>query len=127
MYKVKEVLTSPESALLLNEIYSMEYCDRVDAPAENVFSDTLIRNNELISDFNMLKVILNEYTELDIGKFFKISYVEYKNMTTYERGMVNDTAIELIKKADAEYKNLKDRNEGAYDKIRNIELEDIYN
>jgi len=111
MYKIKTVLTSPESALLLNELYNDEYCTKLDAAAENVFGNTLIRDNESILDFNRLGMVLTEYTELDIGKFFHISYVEYKSLTTYERDIMNDKAIELIKKATEEYNSMKNKEE----------------
>jgi len=115
------VLTSPESALLLNELYNDRYCSKTDAAAENVFGNSLIRTNESILDFNRLSMIMEEYTELDIGKFFNISYIEYKTMTTYERDLMNEKAIELIKKAADEYNRMKNQEEQSMDDLHNTD------
>lgn len=109
IYKIKTLLSSPESAMLLRDLYDDEYnLKYYDKATEIVFSSVLYRESEKVYNYLSLQHILDQYSDLDIQKFYGISIKEYLELTRYERTVLNEQALGLINKLNRKMQEIKD-------------------
>lgn len=99
VYKVKTILSSPESALLLSDIYDSEFkLTVVDDPIDNMLGPVLYRAGEDVFDYTSYSSLVDIYLRFDILKFFGISLLEFTDLTKEKvRLLVNKAEKEIIK------------------------------
>ncbi len=112
MYKLNRRLTSPESALLLADMYAGEYLydkrfERRLSIEETIFGPILYRESETTYEFNQLDTILEEYIQFDILKMYGLSLDKYMELTRYERMIITKKAVEAMQRMNAEAERLK--------------------
>lgn len=105
-------LTSPESALLLADLYDAEYAvdkkyDRNLDISESIFGPVLYRESESLYEFNQLDVILDEYIQFDILKMYGLSIDKYLELTRYERSILTKKALAAMQKINDEAERLR--------------------
>ena len=85
---VRTLLSSPESALLLNEIYDEHYNLTTGEPAEELIGSNLYRERESFETLTKYSLLVQAYIKLDIKKFFNLNIEEFLNLTTYARNVL---------------------------------------
>jgi hypothetical protein len=105
-------LTSPESALLLADLYDAEYVvdkrfDRKLDVNEGIFGPVLHRESESLYEFNQLDIILDEYIQFDILKMYGLSIDKYMELTRYERSILTKKALDAMQKINEEAERLR--------------------
>ena len=125
MYLVTESLTSPESALFLNDIYDKEFIKPMRNIEEYVFGAVLKRDEESVEPYTSIDSTLDEYIYFDIKKIFNLSIIEYMNLSLYEKNKLLYKAKDNIEKMD---RMLQDINGDVKNKKRKLSddgLDDI--
>lgn len=92
-YKVKKLLSSPESALLLRDIYNDEFGLSENTLVDSVWGPILYREEASVNDFNNYGNLIDIYLRFDINKFFGLSINDFLQLTRYARNVIIDKAI----------------------------------
>ena len=111
--KIKQVLSSPESAVLLYDLWDIEHTkgkclDKEDKHAEHAFSTVMKRKSENAVEGSIYSQMVDLYLRADIKRWFNISILEWLNLTIVERDMLlkhAKLAMERTTKAFAEAEN----------------------
>lgn len=107
LHLINKRLTSPESALLLRDLFHKAYCPPESSNIETVFGASVRRQNENIDDFLSFQTFFDEYIEFDIKKFFGLTIAEFFDLTLYEKDALINKAISHMKKINEEMKRMK--------------------
>jgi len=93
------VLSSPESALLLSDIYDSEFDLVITGnPVDDMLGPVLHRECEDVSGYNSYSALIDLYLQLDIQKFFGISLLEFTDLTKDRiKLLVNKAETEIIR------------------------------
>ena len=91
--KIKQVLSSPESAILLYDLWDIEYTkgkclDKEDKHSEHAFSTVMKRKSENAIEGSIYSQMVDLYLRADIKRWFNISILEWLNLTIVEYGFV---------------------------------------
>jgi len=102
---ITKVLTSPESAILLQDLYY----DRLNLTSvseeENLIGPNLFKNEESFYSYTKYETLVDVYLKLEIKKFFGYSLDEFLDLTVYSRDILLEkakTELENLNKASAE-------------------------
>lgn len=96
VYKVKTILSSPESALFLSDIYDSEFKLTIPgSPVDDMLGPVLYRESEDVTSYNGYGGLVDTYIKFDIQKFFGMSLPEFTDLT-------KDKIDLLVNKAEAE-------------------------
>jgi len=117
VYAVKEVLTSPESALLLREVYLDNFTSKLSSDEELVFGDTLYREEECTVESNSYSEHLKDYITYDIQKYFGLNINEYIGTTTFMKMAFIKEALFRLEQLNRERDELKRKNGDLLDDI----------
>ena len=110
---IKEALSSPSSALLLNELYDRDFRTiEYDAEVESAMGAVLYKESESIDNFHSMNEIVDEYVQFDIQKFFKLSLNDYLETNLFTRKILINKAIEIINKLNQQMEELKNKGNG---------------
>lgn len=107
LHLIKRRLTSPESALLLRDLFHKAYTPTEDSGAELVFGASIRRKNESVDEFLSYKTFMEEYLEFDIKKFFGLTLQDFFELTLYEKDALLTQATEHMKKLNEKMKQMK--------------------
>lgn len=124
MDKVKTVLTSPESALLLNDLYDKEFNLSNSSYEDSVWGPVLYREQEAIEDFISYGNLLDVYMNFDIKKFFGLSIDEFLNKTRRARNIMIDKARIKMEQITEELAEIEQQNNNNADMNQLDGLED---
>lgn len=96
---IDKKITSPQSALLLSDMYD-ELIIEVDQKnlEEQVFGCVLLRKEEEHEDFVRYKYILEEYIAYNIKRYTGLTLEEYLNLNVYESKMYKKTCLKMMEK-----------------------------
>jgi len=94
--------------MILNRFYTNEYMFKQDKRLENTLGPILHRKEEEITDNDIFKELLKLYHIMDINKLFGMSFVEYLNLNSFTRDIINDTAREIQEKIAKEMNNVEE-------------------
>ena len=120
VYKhVKQILSSPECALLYRDLYNKEYNTTYSTDKENVLGSVLVRDSEKVDDYVNTEHLIKAYIHYDIGKFFNMSITEYLDTTKYFKELLNKAAINRMKEISEELEKLNKENEDNTGEIEN--------
>lgn len=104
--KVTRLLTSPECALLFNDLYDNKFIitnqELNNTPEAIVFGPTLFREEEDVLHYTSATIILDEFIKFDIYRITGLNLVNYMDLTRYERAVLNGRVIEHMDKMNSE-------------------------
>lgn len=104
---VKEMLSSPESALLLRDAYYDNFLSKKDDPVEHSFASILYRKEEYVGDEEILGKYIDKYIRLDIKRLFGITFIEYMSLTPRDFFILNNKAEEYVRIQSEEMRKLQ--------------------
>jgi len=128
MGSIKTVLSSSESALLLNELYDKEFNLEDESAEDYYWGPVLYRDQEGIDDFNSYGNLVTIYLTHDINKFFNLSIDEFIDRPKYSREILILKSIEYAKMLTEKLQDIATDNKDKFNDLNNIEddLNDIY-
>jgi len=93
------VLSSPESALLLSDIYDNEFnLTEQGNPIDDMLGPVLYRRAEDVSEYTSYDSLIDIYLKFDIQKFFGLTLIEFTDLTKSRiKLLVNKAEVEIIK------------------------------
>ena len=120
LYNIKGVLTNPESALFLRELYDESYNSAKQTNVEMVLGPVLKRKTESVEDFSMLGYYTKEYKRYDIKKFFGLTIAEYLDSTSFfKRNLIREARV-IMNELDNELNKIKHQNKHTLDGIEDM-------
>lgn len=107
MTTITEVLSSPESALLLSSIY--DFSTGLSNPnKDELLGPVLYREGEDLVSCSRMDNLVKIYHRFDIGKFFRISLIEFTNMTSWEVNLLVENAEVFMKELSEDMSEIED-------------------
>jgi len=101
---ITRVLTSPESAVLLQDIYYTDKNLTSISQEEDLIGPNLFKNEESFYNYTKYESLVDAYLKLDIKKFFGYNLDEFLDLTVYARDI-------LIEKANSELRAMDEASE----------------
>lgn len=102
--RVTSILTSPESAILLSDIYDNRYNLNNGSDIEDLIGPNLYRDTESLDNYNRLSILIETYLATDIKKHFGLSIDDFIDCTPYITNLLlniaNDRNIKLAEEAE---------------------------
>ena len=96
-------LSSPESALLLNDSYDETYFNKTkDSVSEYYFGVMLARPEEDPTEYTQYGTLVDEYLNLNIKKYYGLTITEYLDLPFSSREMLLLKAKDVTEKLNAE-------------------------
>jgi hypothetical protein len=112
VYKVKTILTSPESALFMSDIYDSEFSLSVEGdPVDDMLGPVLHRVGEDVTNYNNYNTLVSTYLKFDIQKFYGMSLLEFIDLP-------KDKIEILVRRAEKEIIKITEALEDVNDEIR---------
>jgi hypothetical protein len=103
---IKRYLSSPESALLLNDLYDTNYVinkrPNINTPEQIVFGPTLWREEENSLPYTSTEILIDEFIRFDVYRITGMSMDKYFELTRYERLILNNKLLEQMEKLNNE-------------------------
>jgi len=119
---VKEVLSSPESAIFLSDVYDREHGLYNGSLEDSLIGPIVYRSEEDPLEATSYKDHMDIYYKYDIYKFFHISFYEFMDMTKIDR----DIMLEKIKiYAEEKQEELRRLEEENNIQSSNLDLDDF--
>ena len=126
---IKTKLTSPQSALVLRDLYD-EMVLKIPpnhSPEEEILGCTLKRKEEDINDFIRYKLLLKEYVALGIKRYCHMSFKEYLQLNSYEAKWIREVAIEIAKEEKDVMEDVEKHSDKRMKRIRSADgLEELF-
>ena len=125
MDSVRTILTSPESAILLNDLYDREFGLANESYEDSIWGPILYRDQESVEDFISYGNLLDVYMNFDIKKFFGITIDEFLDKTRLARNILIGKAKTQMEKITAQLADIEQQNQNNYeaDSLNNLEEE----
>jgi hypothetical protein len=123
LYTIRRVLSSPESALFLTELYDEEYNNVTNAGMKNeelVLGSVLKRSSESVEDYNMLGYYTKEFLRYDIKKFYGLTLAEYLDSTSFFKRTIIKEAKIRMEELQREMENVSNVNKHTLDGLEEI-------
>lgn len=123
-------LSSPESALLLNDSYDETYFKKnKDSVSEYYFGVMLARPEEDPTDFTQYGTMVDEYLNLNIKKYYGLTISEYLDLPFSSREMLLTKAKEVTEKLNAEADEINNNitNKQKQVNTSSFDLEEMFN
>lgn len=120
MIKVNRILSSPESALLLRDIYDDEFNLSSSTLEDKLFGPMLYREQESPDDFISFENVIDVYLGYNIFKFFGLSLDAFLSMTRYSRNVIIEKAKEHMLSISNELDSIKDKNNISNNELNNM-------
>ena len=96
MYDVNKSLSSPESALLLSDLYDEEFGLYTNTTVDNQMGPVLYRPEEDVSDYSTLGDLSTIYLKFDINKFYGLNINQFLDLTRSARStLINKVKIHM--------------------------------
>ena len=90
--KVKEILASTESAILLRDLYDREFNLGDGDITDNLIGPVIYREQEDVTDFTNYGNLIDIYINYTINKIFGYTLDEFLCLTKYQRDIIIDKA-----------------------------------
>lgn len=103
---ISDVLSSPESALLLSSLYDNSV-GISDINKNEPIGPVLFRENEDLISCTRLSSLIKLYKEYDIGKFFNINITEFMDLPGWQINVLVKNAEEFMEEMNKEIKELE--------------------
>lgn len=101
---ITDVLSSPESALLLSVLYD----NKMDLNKENhPLGPVLFKDEEDIITCTRMDNLTKIYHTYDISKFFNISIIEFFDLPSWQINILIENAEEFIKKLNNDLEDIE--------------------
>lgn len=109
---INQKLSSPESTLILRNLFNLTFVIRPNTPrtpTESIYGTTILREEEDCVDYTMFEVVLKDYINNDIKKNFNLSVSEYLQLTPFEKISYDKVSIDFTKKLAEEVSKIEQK------------------
>jgi len=113
------VLSSPESAILLSDVYDDINGLKGNSEADKLFGSVLYREEEDLVVCTRLDSLIKIYSSYNIKEFFGLSLNEFMDLPGWKINSLTENAIEIMEEKEKELAELQEEVENDASNIEN--------